>query len=43
MHTVKQDAMHQLFTVAVRSILQMPSANCGNDNRVLEIENKNNK
>jgi len=43
MHAVKQDAMHLLFAVMAHSILQMCSTNCGNDNRILEIKNENNK
>jgi len=35
--------MHLLFTAVAHSILQMHSSNCGNDNRMLEIKNKNDK
>jgi len=42
-HAVKQDEMYLLFTAMAHSILQMHSANCGNNNQVLEIENENYK
>jgi len=41
MYTVKQDAMHLLFTAMAHSILRMRNVNCGNNNQVLEIENEN--
>jgi len=41
MHIVKHGATHLLFTAKIHSVLQMLSTNCGNDNRILEIENEN--
>jgi len=42
MHAVKQDVTHLLFLAMVCHILQMHTANCGNDT-FLEIENERNK
>ena len=42
-HAVIQDATHLLFTAVAYSILQMHSANCGNNHQFLEIKNENHK
>jgi len=42
-HAVRQDATHLLFTAVVRIILQMPGANCGNNDPVLDVKNDNDK